>query len=199
MLFGLHNTCDNVAVVCVTWKTTFHLLYSYCLLIALVCNPVNQDFYIYHWTLFIFFWTILKCILKKYIIYFIYPWMFTSQIIHISFLHWVSALPYTVHTRSKWMRLHHLCYWQPLADGSDVFITAPVGGGESIHLTARDLTKNNLLHRNPEAWGIMKKQSNRLAQACSSAKTHKWRSMNVDTFCKCGITISYKYILYGIL
>jgi len=49
------------------------------------------------------------------------------------------------------MRLHHLCYWQPLADGSDVFITAPVGGGESIHLTASDLTKNNLLHRNPEA------------------------------------------------
>ncbi|POI22455.1 hypothetical protein CIB84_013798, partial [Bambusicola thoracicus] len=47
----------------------------------------------------------------------------------------------------------------PLADGNDVFITVPVGGGESIRLTASDLTKKNLLHLNPEARGIMKKLS----------------------------------------
>ncbi|EOA95186.1 Borealin, partial [Anas platyrhynchos] len=39
----------------------------------------------------------------------------------------------------------------PLADGNDIFITVPVGGGESIRLTASDLTKKNLLHLNPEA------------------------------------------------
>ncbi|KAI6073316.1 Borealin [Aix galericulata] len=61
----------------------------------------------------------------------------------------------------------------PLADGNDIFITVPVGGGESIRLTASDLTKKNLLHLNPEAQGIMKKLSVRLAQACSGAKTHR--------------------------
>ncbi|NXT23448.1 BORE1 protein, partial [Syrrhaptes paradoxus] len=47
----------------------------------------------------------------------------------------------------------------PLADGNDIFITVPVGGGESIRLTASDLTKKNLLHLNPEAQGIVKKLS----------------------------------------
>ncbi|NXV70847.1 BORE1 protein, partial [Atlantisia rogersi] len=61
----------------------------------------------------------------------------------------------------------------PLADSSDIFITVPVGGGESIRLTANDLTKKNLLHLNPEAQGIMQKLSVRLAQACSAAKTHR--------------------------
>ncbi|XP_051494089.1 borealin [Apus apus] len=56
----------------------------------------------------------------------------------------------------------------PLADGSDAFITLPVGGGESIRLTASDLTKRNLLHLNPEAQGVMKQLSVRLAQACSA-------------------------------
>ncbi|NXK08162.1 BORE1 protein, partial [Herpetotheres cachinnans] len=61
----------------------------------------------------------------------------------------------------------------PLADSNDIFITVPVGGGESIRLTASDLTKKNLLHLNPEAQGIVKKLSVRLAQACSDAKTHR--------------------------
>ncbi|NWZ25642.1 BORE1 protein, partial [Asarcornis scutulata] len=61
----------------------------------------------------------------------------------------------------------------PLADGNDIFITVPVGGGESIRLTVSDLTKKNLLHLNPEAQGIMKKLSVRLAQACSGTKTHR--------------------------
>ncbi|XP_067167634.1 borealin isoform X3 [Apteryx mantelli] len=57
---------------------------------------------------------------------------------------------------------------------SRIFKTpVPVGGGESIRLTASDLTKKNLLHLNPEAQGIMKKLSVRLAQACSAAKTHR--------------------------
>ncbi|KFP61802.1 Borealin, partial [Cariama cristata] len=47
----------------------------------------------------------------------------------------------------------------PLAESNDIFITVPVGGGESIRLTASDLTKKNLLHLNPEAQGIMKKLS----------------------------------------
>ncbi|XP_055561187.1 borealin isoform X1 [Falco cherrug] len=58
----------------------------------------------------------------------------------------------------------------PLANSNDIFITVPVGGGESICLTASDLTKKNILHLNPEAQGIMKKLSVRLAQACSDAK-----------------------------
>ncbi|XP_064381341.1 borealin isoform X2 [Dromaius novaehollandiae] len=61
----------------------------------------------------------------------------------------------------------------PLADSNDIFITVPVGGGESIRLTASDLTKKNLLHLNPEAQGIVKKLSVRLAQACSGAKTNR--------------------------
>nr|XP_009938622.1 PREDICTED: borealin [Opisthocomus hoazin] len=61
----------------------------------------------------------------------------------------------------------------PLADSNDIFITVPVGGGESIRLTASDLTKKNLLHLHPEAQGIMKKLSVRLAQACSGAKTYR--------------------------
>ncbi|KFO78782.1 Borealin, partial [Cuculus canorus] len=47
----------------------------------------------------------------------------------------------------------------PLANSNDIFITVPVGGGESICLTANDLTKKNLLHLNPEAQGIMKQLS----------------------------------------
>ncbi|NWS77395.1 BORE1 protein, partial [Crotophaga sulcirostris] len=47
----------------------------------------------------------------------------------------------------------------PLANSNNVFITVPVGAGESICLTANDLTKKNLLHLNPEAQGIMKQLS----------------------------------------
>ncbi|NXW90451.1 BORE1 protein, partial [Alopecoenas beccarii] len=47
----------------------------------------------------------------------------------------------------------------PLADSTDICIKVPVGGGQSICLTANDLTKKNLLHLDPEAQGIMKKLS----------------------------------------
>ncbi|XP_054251431.1 borealin [Indicator indicator] len=61
----------------------------------------------------------------------------------------------------------------PLADSSDVFITVPVGGGECLRLTANDLTRKNLLHLNPEAQGVMKKLSIRLAEACSVTKNYR--------------------------
>ncbi|KAK2546316.1 Cdca8 [Columba livia] len=61
----------------------------------------------------------------------------------------------------------------PLADSSDICIKVPLGGGQSICLTANDLTKKNLLHLDPEAQGIMKKLSVRLAQACSGTKTQR--------------------------
>ncbi|XP_068015036.1 borealin [Melanerpes formicivorus] len=61
----------------------------------------------------------------------------------------------------------------PLADSSDVFITVPIGGGECLRLTANDLTRKTLLHLNPEAQGVMKKLSVRLAQACSVTKNYR--------------------------
>ncbi|NXC37982.1 BORE1 protein, partial [Penelope pileata] len=54
----------------------------------------------------------------------------------------------------------------PLAEGNDVFITVPVGGGESIRLTASDLTVKNLLHLNRDAQGIMKQLSVSLLFFC---------------------------------
>ncbi|NXM29013.1 BORE1 protein, partial [Oxyruncus cristatus] len=47
----------------------------------------------------------------------------------------------------------------PLADTGDAFLTLPLGGGESIRLTAKDLTKKNFLQLNPKARGLMKKLS----------------------------------------
>ncbi|XP_005142276.2 borealin [Melopsittacus undulatus] len=61
----------------------------------------------------------------------------------------------------------------PLAAINDIFITVPVGGGESVGLAASDVTKNNLLHLNAEVQGFMQKLSGRLAQACSATKPRK--------------------------
>uniref|UniRef100_A0A8C6JBB6 Borealin n=1 Tax=Melopsittacus undulatus TaxID=13146 RepID=A0A8C6JBB6_MELUD len=47
----------------------------------------------------------------------------------------------------------------PLAAINDIFITVPVGGGESVGLAASDVTKNNLLHLNAEVQGFMQKLS----------------------------------------
>ncbi|RMB91269.1 hypothetical protein DUI87_32408 [Hirundo rustica rustica] len=47
----------------------------------------------------------------------------------------------------------------PLADTGDAVLTLPLGGGESIRLTAKDLTKRNFLQLNPKARGLMKKLS----------------------------------------
>ncbi|KAM4884737.1 borealin [Sylvia borin] len=58
----------------------------------------------------------------------------------------------------------------PLADTGDAVLTLPLGGGESIRLTAKDLTKKNFLQLNPKARGLMKKLSVCLAQACNETK-----------------------------
>ncbi|NWV83865.1 BORE1 protein, partial [Dasyornis broadbenti] len=47
----------------------------------------------------------------------------------------------------------------PLADTGDAILTLPLGRGESIRLTAKDLTKENFLQLDPKARGLMKKLS----------------------------------------
>uniref|UniRef100_A0A2K5N1D0 Borealin n=1 Tax=Cercocebus atys TaxID=9531 RepID=A0A2K5N1D0_CERAT len=61
----------------------------------------------------------------------------------------------------------------PLADSKEIFLTVPVGGGESLRLLASDLQRHNIAQLDPEALGNIKKLSNRLAQICSSIRTHK--------------------------
>ncbi|NXB87615.1 BORE1 protein, partial [Vidua chalybeata] len=56
----------------------------------------------------------------------------------------------------------------PLADPEDVILTVPLGGGESIRLTEKDLTKKNFLQLNPKAQGLMQKLSVTVRQCCPS-------------------------------
>uniref|UniRef100_U3JDV3 Cell division cycle associated 8 n=1 Tax=Ficedula albicollis TaxID=59894 RepID=U3JDV3_FICAL len=58
----------------------------------------------------------------------------------------------------------------PLADSGDAVLTLPLGGGESIRLTAKNLTKRNFLQLNPKARGLVKELSVCLAQACNETK-----------------------------
>ncbi|XP_028936806.1 borealin [Ornithorhynchus anatinus] len=61
----------------------------------------------------------------------------------------------------------------PLADHNEIFLTVPVGGGESMRLLASDLQKMDLARLDPEALGNIKKLSTRLAQICTSLKPQK--------------------------
>ncbi|XP_057601165.1 borealin [Hippopotamus amphibius kiboko] len=61
----------------------------------------------------------------------------------------------------------------PLADSKEIFLTVPVGGGESMRLLASDLQRIDIAQLDPEALGSIKKLSSRLAQICSSIRTHK--------------------------
>ncbi|XP_077006355.1 borealin isoform X2 [Tamandua tetradactyla] len=61
----------------------------------------------------------------------------------------------------------------PLADSKEIFLTVPVGGGESVRLLASDLQRIDIAQLDPEALGNIKKLSSRLAQICSSIRTHK--------------------------
>ncbi|VCW66406.1 unnamed protein product [Gulo gulo] len=61
----------------------------------------------------------------------------------------------------------------PLADSKEIFLTVPVGGGESMRLLASDLQRMDIAQLDPEALGNIKKLSSRLAQICSSIRTHK--------------------------
>ncbi|NXG01654.1 BORE1 protein, partial [Sakesphorus luctuosus] len=47
----------------------------------------------------------------------------------------------------------------PLADTRDAVLTLPLGKGETIRLTAKDLTKNNFLQLNPKAQKLVKNLS----------------------------------------
>ncbi|XP_037673523.1 borealin [Choloepus didactylus] len=61
----------------------------------------------------------------------------------------------------------------PLANSKEIFLTVPVGGGESVRLLASDLQRIDIAQLDPEALGSIKKLSSRLAQICSSIQTHK--------------------------
>ncbi|NXN99039.1 BORE1 protein, partial [Rhinopomastus cyanomelas] len=58
----------------------------------------------------------------------------------------------------------------PLAESSDIFISVPVGGGESIRLGARDLTKRNFLHLNAETQSIVRTLSVSLTEAAGGSR-----------------------------
>ncbi|XP_075410183.1 borealin [Tenrec ecaudatus] len=61
----------------------------------------------------------------------------------------------------------------PLADSKEIFLTVPVGDGESMRLLASDLQKMDITQLAPEALGNIKKLSSRLAQICSSIHSRK--------------------------
>ncbi|XP_002720693.1 borealin [Oryctolagus cuniculus] len=61
----------------------------------------------------------------------------------------------------------------PLADSKEISLTVPVGGGASVRLLASDLQRVDIAQLDPEALGNIKKLSSRLAQICSSIRTHK--------------------------
>ncbi|XP_004641093.1 borealin [Octodon degus] len=61
----------------------------------------------------------------------------------------------------------------PLADSKEISLTVPVGGGASMRLLASDLQRIDIAQLDPEALGNIKKLSNRLAQICSTIRTHK--------------------------
>ncbi|XP_062983959.1 borealin [Elgaria multicarinata webbii] len=61
----------------------------------------------------------------------------------------------------------------PLADSNEIFITLPVGEGESIRLRASELSKRDLLCLNADTLGSVKKMSTQLLHLCSTMKSHK--------------------------
>ncbi|KAF6344190.1 cell division cycle associated 8 [Rhinolophus ferrumequinum] len=61
----------------------------------------------------------------------------------------------------------------PLADSKEIFLTVPVGDGESMRLLASELQRVDIAQLDPEALGNIKQLSSRLAQICSSIRTHK--------------------------
>nr|XP_003471331.1 borealin [Cavia porcellus] len=61
----------------------------------------------------------------------------------------------------------------PLADSKEISLSVPVGGGASMRLLASDLQRIDIAQLDPEALGNIKKLSNRLAQICSTIRTHK--------------------------
>lgn len=61
----------------------------------------------------------------------------------------------------------------PLADSKEIFLTVPVGGGESMRLLASDLQRVDIAHLDPESLGNIQQLSSRLVQICNSIRTQK--------------------------
>ncbi|KAF7236622.1 Borealin [Varanus komodoensis] len=60
----------------------------------------------------------------------------------------------------------------PLADGNEIFLTLPMGGGESIRVRASELCRQDLMRLNVDTLGTVQKMSTQLLQLCSSVKGH---------------------------
>uniref|UniRef100_A0A8C5Y714 Borealin n=1 Tax=Microcebus murinus TaxID=30608 RepID=A0A8C5Y714_MICMU len=77
-----------------------------------------------------------------------------------------------LHTLAAGERIYNISgNGSPLADSRGIFLTVPVGGGESMRLLASDLQRFNIAQLDPEALGNIKKLSSRLAQICSSIQS----------------------------
>ncbi|KAJ7320154.1 hypothetical protein JRQ81_019665 [Phrynocephalus forsythii] len=61
----------------------------------------------------------------------------------------------------------------PLADSGEIFITLPVGGGESLRVRASELSREDLLRLNPDTLGSVEKLSAEILHLCSSVRRHK--------------------------
>uniref|UniRef100_A0A8C0K4N1 Borealin n=1 Tax=Canis lupus dingo TaxID=286419 RepID=A0A8C0K4N1_CANLU len=64
----------------------------------------------------------------------------------------------------------------PLADSREIFLTVPVGGGESMRLLASDLQRMDIAQLDPEALGNIKKLSVSLVTVRTRAASGSWLS-----------------------
>uniref|UniRef100_A0ABM5FVK4 Borealin n=1 Tax=Pogona vitticeps TaxID=103695 RepID=A0ABM5FVK4_9SAUR len=58
----------------------------------------------------------------------------------------------------------------PLAESREIFITLPVGGGESLRVRASQLKREDLLRLNPDTLGSVEKLSSELLHLCNSVR-----------------------------
>lgn len=61
----------------------------------------------------------------------------------------------------------------PLADGKEISLSVPVGGGASVRLLASDLQRIDIAQLDPEALRNIKQLSSHLSKICSSIRAHK--------------------------
>uniref|UniRef100_A0A2K5E523 Borealin n=1 Tax=Aotus nancymaae TaxID=37293 RepID=A0A2K5E523_AOTNA len=79
-----------------------------------------------------------------------------------------------LHAPAAGERIYHISgNGSPLAGSKEIFLTVPVGSGESLQLLASDLQRHSIAQLDPEALGNTKKLSNCLTQICSSIRNHK--------------------------
>ncbi|CAD7684204.1 unnamed protein product [Nyctereutes procyonoides] len=65
----------------------------------------------------------------------------------------------------------------PLADSREIFLTVPVGSGESMRLLASDLQRMDIAQLDPEALGNIKKLSVSLVTVRTQAASGSWLSL----------------------